>query len=434
MNILHLCGFLVVSVGGSILAAADPVLTVDEAIELALIHNERAEMAREHLTQADGARREAWAQFLPHLTATGSYNRTRDLGNFDLGSVGLTMKLLDPTSFPQLREALALYEANRLDATELKRALAFDVAEAFAGVLAAEHLVEAAEKRLSVNDEALKQAQLNVAAGLVARSEVTRTEVEQATAAGGLVRIRATVTRTRLALGFLLGVPLTRTLVDPVLPQGEPPAVQDLVKEAAQTRLDLRSLGKRTEAAEQVARQPVMDTLPKLSLQGTASNGIYLGGADEAVRNPVDQPAWTMSLVASWSIYDGGARYGRKERYASLARESRLSSSLAYRRMEVDIVAALADLATAQASLSTAEIQVRAALQNQSEIHARFSNGLATAIEEADATARAFEASANLTSSRYALWQSYLAIHRSVGRWPTGAAPARIRNDPTNGK
>lgn len=419
MPILRL---LVLACTGLGFLAASEAMTVDEAITLALANNERAAIARERLIQADGARREAWADLLPNLTASGGYRRTHPTGNLDQGTLDLSLKIIDPASFPQLRMALALYEANLLDAAELKRALAFDVADAFAGVLAAEGLVEAADKRLAVNDEALKQARLNVEAGLVARNEQTRTEVERATAAGALVRTRSTATRGRLALGFLLGVALDRPLALPTVPVGDTPAAA-LMAEARRRRQDLMALEQRRIAALHGAREPMMAALPRLDLRGSAGDSTYLGGADDPRAIASDTPYWSLGLVATWTLYDGGARYGRAERLASTAREAELDGRAARRRMELDVDVALEDLSTARATQATAEVRLQAAQRNQSETHARFANGLATAIEEADATASTYEASAELTRSRYALWQAWLAINRTVGRWPSGGEP-----------
>lgn len=401
------------------LLAAGDALTVDEAITLALANNERASIARERLLQADGARREAWADLLPELTARAGYQRSHPAGNSNQGTVNLALKIVDPVSFPRLRAALALYEANRLDADELKRALAFEVADAFAGVLAAESLVEAADKRLAVNDEALKQARLNVEAGLVARNELTRTEVEQATAAGALVKTRSAASRIRLSLGFLIGVHLDRPLALPGMPAEETPAASALISEARQRRQDLIALDQRRQAALHSAREPLMATLPRVDLVGAASAGQYLGGADEARYAQDDVPSWSLGLVATWKLYDGGARYGQAERLAATAREVELDQHAAQRRVALDVALALEDLATARATQATAEIRVQAAQRNQAETHARFTNGLATAIEEADATASTFEAAAERTRARYAMWQAWLAINRTVGRWPT---------------
>ena len=175
----------------------------------------------------------------------------------------------------------------------------------------------------------------------------------------------------------------------------------------------------RSDAARIAARTPRMDTLPKIALQGTASDGNQLGGSDFAYNNSQTDPSWSLGLVATWTLYDGGARYGRMVRLDSQAREVDLTLSAARRKVDLDISTALEDLASAKATLATASVRAQAAARNQDETHARFITGLATAIEEADATASAFEALVEQTRARFAVWQAWLAIHRTVGKWPT---------------
>jgi outer membrane protein TolC len=404
-------------------AASPAPLSVDDAIAGALERNERALIAKELLTQADGVRRQAWADLLPTLTATGSLNRNRAYGSYDQGSIGLDMKLLDPASFPRLRQALTLYRVNQIDSDELRRALAFEVADAFAVTLAAEQLALASGERLRVSDESLRQAKLNAEAGLIARTEVTRTEVDQATAAGDVVKNRSAATKARLALAFLIDAPLKNSaLALPSVPDQQPGELATLAQQARRGRQDLHALELRATAALHAAREPRMEMLPSLSLRGSMGDGYYLSGArisDSAAESAVEGPTWNASLVATWTLYDGGARYGRIITADSQAREARLQYSAALRQLDTDLATALEDLATARATRATAEVRATAAQRNRDETHTRFTSGLATAIEEADASVSAYEADAELTRARYALWQAHLAIRRAIGQWPT---------------
>lgn len=155
---LHSVTLVLLSGLVSSLLAAEP-LTLPVALERAQQVNENARIARERLVQADGAKREAYAELLPIVTLTASYTpwSSEDNPYFD-GSLGVSLRLLDPSSIPRVRQANRLVEAERLDAGELRRALAFDTANGFFLVLAADALGEAARRRLEVADEALRRA------------------------------------------------------------------------------------------------------------------------------------------------------------------------------------------------------------------------------------------------------------------------------------
>ena len=70
--------------------------------------------------------------------------------------------------------------------------------------------------------------------------------------------------------------------------------------------------------------------------------------------------------------------------------------------------------------------------QNAREVRVRYSEGLATALEQADATASAFEASAELARQRFALGVARLSLSQALGRWPAESAsePSTTATEP----
>jgi outer membrane protein TolC len=399
-------------------------LTLDEALAVAARNNETPAIARERMAQADGAAKEAYAIVLPTVTANAALNRARLQGTYLATSAGLTVSVFDPSSLPRLKEAFRLYDAQLLDAGELKRAFSFVVANTFVNTIATDRLTEAASRRLVVTDEALHQARINAENGLVARNEVTRSEVSQATAALELTRDRSVAAKARLSLAFLLGIDLTsRALAPPPEPAPEPRDQRELVAAAVVARRDLESLRLRSEAASAGAITPRTDALPKLSLTGSYSDSDLYGGPINSTSASVDTSNWSVGLVATWTLYDGGARFGRIDRLDAVAREAGLQYRAARRQLDNSIATALEDLTTARATVAQAEVKNRAAKQNLDEVDARFANGLATAFEQSDAIVTAFEAEVDVTSSRLSLYQAQLSLAQQLGRWPTTPTP-----------
>lgn len=414
-------------VGGILtsLVGAEP-LTLPAALAKAQQVNENAAIARERLVQADGAKREAYAELLPIVTLTASYTPWSDEDNpyFD-GSLGVSLRLLDPSSIPRVRQANRLVEAERLDADELRRALAFDTANSFYLVLAADALGEAARRRLEVADEALRQARVRADAGLAERATVTRSELESATARTELIRARNATLKARYALFYLLGAQPDQLQADHAWPTLQAPeaapspstAFAELLVEAQRRRSDLLAAQARAEAARFAAEEPLTDTLPKLFLR---AQGDYTDDATRTFRG--DTTDWRASLVASWDLYDGGARYGRRERLVATAREAALTAEAARRRLGLELSNSLSEIATASATVAQAEIRVQVARQNATETGIRFAQGLSTALEQADANVAAYESEVELARSRFNYQQAQLALDHAIGRWPIGSA------------
>jgi outer membrane protein TolC len=409
------------------LSRAGESLSLSEALVRAQQVNENAAIARERMTQADGARREAYAELLPAVTLSGSYTPWSDQdGEYVAGAATVDLRLLDPSSLPRVRQARRLYEAERLDAGELRRLLAFDTANSFYLVLAAGSVEQAAMRRLEVAEEALRQARLRAGAGLVERSAVTRSELEAATARTELIRSRNASLKSRYALFYLLGGQPGQlqadhtwpTLAEPPAGPSAAPAFAALLDEALRLRGDLLAAQARAEAARSAADEPLTDTLPKLFLRGEAD---YTDDRTRA-RNG-DTTDWRASLVATWELYDGGARYGRRERLSALAREFSLVAESYRRRLGLELSNGLSDLATAVAAVEQAQVRVKVAQQNAEETAVRFAQGLSTALEQADAIVAAYEAEVELARSRFGQQQAQLALEQAVGRWPAGQAP-----------
>lgn len=410
--------------------APTPPLTLARAIELASSGNEIPEIAAARLAQARALRGQALSRLLPSLTVRGDYTRrarevTRTIDDEEVtvqavdalgGRAVVESTLFDLRALPLLRAADQNLEAQAIESTELRRALAFEVASAFYTVLSAEQLHDAARRRVEVAGSTAEESRIRLEAGLANRNDVTRSRLELSTADLEATRAGNAVTAARLALGFLLGDPVPAELVAPAELDGPAGSRDELVERALAASPVLAALARRTEAARQLAREPRLGLVPTLDLLGTWrwTNESGLTGRDED---------WDIGVGLTWSIWDGGLREARGAQLAAAAREAELVLERERRALAVEIESALADLATAGAALEQARVQREFASQNAEEVRERFLNGLATALEQADALVAQFEADAALAREQFAVSQSRLALERAVGLWPAGMDP-----------
>lgn len=414
--------------GGEALTLPDALIKVQEA-------NENAAIARERLAQADGAWREAFAELLPKLSLSASYIPvSKNDGESTQSNLRADMRLFDPSSVPRLRSAKRWYQAETLQASELRRVLAFETADAFYLALAASAVTTAAERRLQVADEALRQARIRAEAGLVERATVTRSELESAIARTELIRSQNGALKTRHTLLYLLGAQPQQLQQNSKWPSLiEPPSLTligsdfaALLQEANKQREDIKALVLTAEAQQYAANEPITDTLPKFFLRAEMTY-------DDDRSYEKYSNDYRASLVATWSLYDGGARYGQREKLAAIAREGELTAKAAQRRLGLELSSGLGDLATATAAIEQAQVRKRVAQDNANEIAIRFNQGLATALEQADANVAAFEADIEFARSRFAAQQATLILEQSLGRWPAGSSDPE-KNKPAQGQ
>jgi outer membrane protein TolC len=408
-------------------------LTLDEALARARAANETPRIATARIAQAAAARQAAFATLLPGLTLSGTYTRrsrevAREVGGEDVtiqardalsGQAVLDSPLFDARAFPLVRAASRDLEAQRLESAELLRALDFDVAEAFFAVLASERLRGAAARRIQVAEATLSDARLRLDAGLAAANDVTRSDLELATARLALTAAENAVRSARLALGYLLGAGEERPLEPRQLPPPPALASEQLVERARAARQDIAALERRAAALRERARGPLAGALPALGLRATrrSTNEAGLSG------RPND---WNLAATLTWELFDGGERYAEGALLRAQAEEAELSAAALRRRVDLEVRGALADLATAAAALEQSQVRSRVAGQNATEVRERFAQGLATALEQADATVAAFEADADAERSRLARALAELALRRALGDPPLETAPEAV--------
>jgi outer membrane protein TolC len=423
-------------------AASPPPLTLAEALALAQSRNEDAAVATARLERAAASLDEAYATLLPALSLGGTYTRrarevTRvvDGERFTIqardalqGTATLTAPLFDAQALPLVRGARHQLAAQTFESRELRRALAYTVAESFYAVLSTERLAAAARRRTEVARATVEDARLRLDAGLAARNEQTRSELELASAELGETELASSVVNARLALGFLLAEPLDERALaapEPTAGSGQETVTDAprLTATAIAGREDLRALEARASAAREQALAPRLGWIPDLEMRGTyrRTNEEGLSGVDAD---------WNLAAVLTWELFDGGTRYARARGFAAAQREAELAATAARRSIDFEVRRALADLATARATLRQASVGADVAEQNAEEVRERFRVGLATALEQADANVSAFEAVAGRERAALALAIAELDLQRALGRWPGDAPPADLPPPP----
>ncbi|MEW5739459.1 MAG: TolC family protein [Myxococcota bacterium] len=413
--------------------AAEP-LSLERALELALARNERAQIAGQQLAAADGRLTQARAFFFPSLTASGQYTRrayevTRTVSGQDVtvlqfnalsAAAVLRWSLFDARNIANYQAASADQRATRFEAAEARRRLSFEAAQAFLLTLGYELVHEAAKRRVALAEANLADAKARKGAGLASSNDVTRSTLELATArraeanAGGL---RQTA---RLNLALLLDLepsqlgPLEAPTAMFEVAKAQPDSVdRAAIDQARAARLDVKGLSERKAQAEALAREPLLRLVPVLGFtgQGTLTNETGLAGRPWAASIGID---------LTWALFDGGNRYGARDERAANARIAALNERLNERSVAIEVQNALVALAASRASEAQAGVEVDASRLNAQETSALYRQGLATALQQADAVQSQFEAEVALVQERYAVLLSLLGLRAALGVDPLG--------------
>ncbi len=420
----------------SLAAAQDDPLTLDEAVKLALERNERAKSTWEEVVAANARLAQARSFFLPSITSTSTYTRRayetrRVVGETEViiqrynalsETIALNQTLFDARSLTSLAAVRARRDADVASAAESRRQLAFEVSQAFLATLGTTQVREASGRRFTFAGQNLEAARARFAAGLASVNDVTRAELEYATAEVGLTQVKGQVETSTLQLGHLLDAPeaVRGPLVVPEFlieaASAEAADSEGLVGEALARRLDVGSLRSLASAQRSLSRLPMLGWLPSLSASGRYSL------TNEASFNNRNWN-WSIGATLTWSLFDGGARFGQSKEQMALARLADLDLQAATRKVDVEVREALVSLASQRASLRQATVAHEVAKKNAAETTELYRQGLASALEVADANVSLFEAEVALVQERYGLGVAFLNLEAALGLDPFGKEP-----------
>lgn len=418
------------------LACQERPLTLDAAVKLALERNERSLSTREDVAAANARVAQAKSFFLPSLTSTGTYSRRPFERTITVGgneviiqrlnglseALQLNVTLFDARSLTSLAAVKAQRNASVAAAAEDRRQLAFEVSQAFLATLGTTQVREASARRFAFAGQNLEAAKARFAAGLASVNDVTRAELEYATAEVGVTQVHGQVETSTLQLGYLLDAPeaVRGPLVVPEFlieaASAEAADAEALVEEALARRLDVGSLRWIASSQRALAKVPLLGFIPSISASGryTITNEAGFSGKNWN---------WNAGATLTWSLFDGGVRFGQNRERKALARLADLDLQAASRRVDVEVREALVSLENQRASLKQAAAAHDVAKKNAAETTELYRQGLASALEVADANVRLFEAEVALVQERYGLGVAFLNLEAALGLDPFGKEP-----------
>jgi outer membrane protein TolC len=418
------------------MAAQENVLTLDAAIQRALERNEQSLSADESYAASSAVVTQARSFFLPQISGTGIYTRrpfqvVREFQGTQIavqrfnalsGFLALNMTLFDPYNIPNYRGARSAQTAQMYASAESKRQLAFEVSNAFLMTLGVDRVLVASEHRYDYAKQSLDAAKARYKAGLVGVNDVTRSELEFATAEMGVTQVKGQVETTHLQLGHLLDDPdiLQRKLEVPdfLLKAAEEltVSVDQSISEAQNRRLDLNSLRWTASSQRALSLSPTLKWFPTLALTGQYRYTNESGLTGRSTN-------WNVGATLTWSFFDGFARNGEYKEMKALVKLADLNVQASMRRVELEVRDGLVSLENQRAALKQAVVAYDAAKRNATEVAELYRQGLASALEAADANVSMFEAEVTLVRERYGLAIAYLNFEAALGLDPFGKEP-----------
>jgi len=261
--------------------AARADLSLAEAVRLALARNERSRIAELGTTSADAAVSRSRAAFLPTISLGGSETlrpytveqngRTTVRSNAASGNLTINQTILSAGAFPLYSAAKHNRESARHDELNQRRQLAFDTARAFFAVVTQQRVGLAARRRLERAEAGLADTKARADAGLVSSNDVTRSQIERASAVQSVANADGGLAASRISLEYVLDEEVSGDLQPPdnlLAPTNMD--IAQLANQAIARRPDLMSARESALAASASADEPGLRFIPTLGASGQA--------------------------------------------------------------------------------------------------------------------------------------------------------------------
>jgi len=408
--------------------AQPPEIGLDEALAELDRQNLTLAQARARAAEAAAVAREAAAPILPTLVAGGSFTRNNagvsvGPGAFLPGvepivmqpleawaaSAAVRVPLLVPQAWFDLSAARGASRAAGASAEAVRLGVRAGFATAAHAVLGVEELVRASERAVESAGELARSAERRAAAGTAPALDVLRAQTEQVRRESDLARARADLDRYRLALGIFLGrTGPVRVLVPATAAPAPADPVDAMVERALARRPEVMAQAALVEAAEAQVRSAWARLAPQLSASAS--------GTVQDVPLPTQETyGWRAVLELSWTLYDGGFRYGkRREADAALAR-ARAAAEAQRLAVHQEVADGVRDLEVARERLRLAEKQRGLAADAAGTARRSFDAGVVSSLDVIDANDRLYLAEVGLAEARARLAAARIAIARALG-------------------
>jgi outer membrane protein TolC len=287
--------------------------------------------------------------------------------------------------------------------------LAFRAAQAFVQVLQLEATARAADAAVAAGESDRQRAGARRDVGLVTEADVLAVDVHLADMRQRQIAASGDLAVARMQLAEAVGLPLTDS-VAPVRPVSRSPSPggDALVREALTAHPLVRQADVHMQLADNGRRTARAALWPTVGVQtGWEFNGATLGA---------QQSSWVIGAEVRFNVFRGFSDSARITEAGYAHARATAERERVERRLEVDIRAAMAQLAAARARADAGRAALTQAQESQRIIRNRYESGLATVTDVLRAAEAVLDAESRATAADMDVILQTVAMDRALGR------------------
>ena len=395
--------------------APDKVLTLTDALRLAVQNEEQLSLLGENYLQALIDKDKAFANFLPTVSfsAGWSYQSSgaivpRHSQSLDANVPGQWNLFNGFRDYYNLKSADQTIEQQKQLILDGEQTVLLDVAQTYYQILTNEQSVDVLSNSLIAQEENVRTLEQQRAVGSARPLDVAQAESQASQTRVSLLQAQANVQTSRAMLAFLVDAPIRdNPLRDDFQAPETMAAVEQWIAGAEAARQDLIAANAAVRAARYNVEVAFGQYYPTFGLN--TGYDIY---------NRPFQPGtlWTTLLNFDVPIFTGGLINAQVRQAWSQYRSAALTQSQLQRQIDQNVRIAYVNLDLAHRELRELEIQVVAARDEYYLSEMLYKNGGGTYLNVLQAQATLLSTQLQLTTAQFAQKTAYFNLLRTAGK------------------
>jgi outer membrane protein TolC len=335
---------------------------------------------------------------------------------FDAGVV-VSQRVIDLTALRNYRAAKDITAATAQTVLDDRDQVVLAVGGSYLQTIAAAARVDSARAQVDTAQAVYTQALRQNEAGVNARIDVDRSQVEWQVQRLRLISLQTDFASQKLVLGRIIGLPLGQEFTLTTMMEYSPgaqPSLQDALTTAVANRADLKAADAQVRAADQARKAAKAQYVPGLAVNG----GYFVAGETPSQSNGV----FSVFATVEFPIWSGG-RIPADVAAADAAYNQRRAEYEDIRgRIDFEVRTALLRLNATTEQMSVAESNRSLAQSTLRQARDRFAAGVADTVEVVQAQESVATADQDYIASLYALYLAKLSLARATGNTEEGIA------------
>lgn len=405
-----------------------PSRSLDDVLAATIETNEAMGIAGEDVLQAESQKKRYLMSLTPDISLSAYRRRVGNFadsdgegggggggGNFlpEGTRYGYNLSLTQPL-FTGGR-ALAAYrgagdQENALIIQEelTRRDLLVAATEAYYGVLATMETVRISEQAVVRAKRHLELADKRLELGEGLMTDKLRAEVNLADVTGDVTRFRNFLADARVRVHRISGRPLAKSPAGVVPLEEVTGAVDDLIAEALETRLEREQDRLSIDAAAEDVKEKKGRFFPIIFF-----NANYYGDGEKIEEQ---EDGWDAGVFLEFPLYQSASRHYLLKESKSALRQAQLRKDARTKDIALEVSELYNALEASGTRVTTLRKQVELARENVRLAEKRFGVGLADSLETVDAQTALLDAEVKLTAEVLTYEVAKLRLYRALGR------------------